>query len=208
VTAAATLPAAGAGGATGEWQALAVHETPIAQALARANKDSVNLYAECLAKRLGFAATGQSGSWENGTAAVGAFLKKAGVAETEFKLDDGCGLSKQNRISPNAIVRVLMYDYFSPNRQAFLSSLSIAGSDGTLEHRFANTDLRGRVFGKSGFVKGVSSLSGYLMARDGNWYAFSILMNGIPELSNSGVKVLQEGIVSAAGNNEKPPRPR
>src|SRR5439155_16900649 len=38
---------------------LAVHETPIMQVISRANKDSVNLYAECLSKRLGFAATGQ-----------------------------------------------------------------------------------------------------------------------------------------------------
>ena len=90
---------------------------------------------------------------ENGPAAVGAFLKKAGVSESEFKLDDGCGLSKQNRISPNALVHVLMYDFFSPNKQAFLSSLSVAGTDGTLEKRFAGSDLRGRVFGKSGFVK-------------------------------------------------------
>ena len=181
--------------ASAEWLPIAMLETPLAQTLARANKDSVNLYAECLCKRLGAAVSGQSGSWDNGTAAVGAFLKKVGAAETEFKLDDGCGLSKQNRISPNAIVQVLMYDYFGPNRQAFLNSLSVAGSDGTLEHRFTNTELKGRVFGKSGFVKGVSSLSGYLQGKDGNWYAFSILMNGIPDLSNSAIKPLQEAIV-------------
>ncbi len=187
--------------AAGDWQPLAVHETPLSQALARANKDSVNLYAECLCKRLGFAVAGQSGSWENGTAAVGAFLKKIGVDESEFHLDDGSGLSKQNHISPHAIAEVLMYDYFGGNRQAFINSLSIAGSDGTLERRFPNSDLRGRVFGKSGFVRGVSSLSGFLEARDGNWYAFSILMNGIPELSNSAVKPLQEAIVRAVDAN-------
>jgi D-alanyl-D-alanine carboxypeptidase/D-alanyl-D-alanine-endopeptidase (penicillin-binding protein 4) len=184
-----------------EWQVLAMHETPIGQVLARANKDSMNLYAEALCKRLGFAASGESGSWENGTAAVGAFLKKAGADESEFQLDDGCGLSHQNRISPNAIVRVLMHDYFGPNRQTFFASLSIAGSDGTLAHRFGNTDLRNRVFGKSGFVRGVSCLSGYLEARDGYWYAFSILMNGIPDESNSAIKPLQEAIVRAVDAN-------
>ena len=189
--------------ADGEWQPLAVHETPLSQVLARANKDSINLYAECLCKRVGFAVTQQSGTWENGTAAVSAFLKKAGVDESEFNLDDGSGLSKQNHISPNAIAKVLMYDYFSDNRQAFINSLSVAGTDGTLEHRFANSDLRGRVFGKSGFVKGVSSLSGFLEAKDGNWYAFSILMNGIPELSNSAIKPLQEAIVRAVDINSR-----
>jgi D-alanyl-D-alanine carboxypeptidase/D-alanyl-D-alanine-endopeptidase (penicillin-binding protein 4) len=197
--AASTQPAA-----SSEWQVLAVHETPLAHVLARANKDSMNLYAEALCKRLGFAAAAgqQPGSWQNGTAAVAAFLQqKAGVDPSEFQLDDGCGLSHDNHISPNAMVRVLMYDYFSPNRQAFMSSLSVAGIDGTLEHRFTNSDLRYRVYGKSGFVKGVSSLSGFFEARDGYWYAFSILMNGIPDLSNSAIKPLQEAIVRAVDAN-------
>jgi D-alanyl-D-alanine carboxypeptidase/D-alanyl-D-alanine-endopeptidase (penicillin-binding protein 4) len=160
----------------------------------------MNLYAEALGKRTGFAASGgQSGSWANGTAAVGAFLQKAGVPETEFHLDDGCGLSHQNTVSPNAMVRVLAYDFFSKNRQAYTNALSIAGSDGTLERRFPGpyADLRGRVFGKSGFVEGVSSLSGYVHAKDDQWYAFSILMNGIPRKSNSSYKPLQEAIVHA-----------
>src|SRR5262249_37759343 len=53
------------------WVVLAVHETPIERVMARANKDSMNLYAECLCKRLGADVTGQSGSWQNGPAAVG-----------------------------------------------------------------------------------------------------------------------------------------
>jgi D-alanyl-D-alanine carboxypeptidase len=43
----------------------------------------------------------------------------------------------------------------------------------------------------------VSCLSGYLHAKDDNWYCFSIMFNGIPEGSNSGAKVLQERIVRA-----------
>lgn len=177
------------------WVVLAVHETPIERVLTRANKDSMNLYAECLVKRLGAAVSGQSGSWSNGPAAVGEFLKKVGVSESEFRLDDGCGLSKQNAMSASAMVKTLTYDYFGPNSKLFAGTLSVAGVDGTLDDRFRGTDLRGRVFGKSGFVNGVSALSGYLHARDGQWYAFSILMNGIPNQSNSAIKILQEKIV-------------
>ena len=49
-------------------------------------------------------------------------------------------------------------------------------------------------------MNGVSCLSGYLNAKDGQVYAFSILINGIPELSNSVVKVLEERIVKAVDN--------
>ena len=176
---------------------LAVHETPIQQVMARANKDSMNLYAECLCKRLGAEVTGQPGSWDNGPAAVGAFLTKIGVPSNQFHLDDGCGLSKLNGISANTMVTVLTYNHAGPNAKLFQDTLAVAGVDGTLDDRFRGTDLRGRLFGKSGFVNGVSCLSGYLHARDDQWYAFSILMNGIPAASNSGAKSLQEKIIKA-----------
>lgn len=180
---------------SGEWKVIGVHETPLAVALARANKDSVNLYAESLCKRLGHEVSHESGSWENGTAAVGAFLKKAGIPDSEFHLDDGSGLSRQDHIAPHALIRVLTYDFFSPNHDAFLNSLSVSGSDGTLEDRFRGSDLRHRVIGKSGFIEGVSCLSGFVKARDNQWYAFSIMMNGVPYKSNSLAKALQEKII-------------
>lgn len=179
-----------------DWTLLAVHETELGTVLARTNKDSMNMYAECLCKRLGFAAGGE-GSWPSGTAAVGEFLKSLGIGESEFKLDDGCGLSKENRISANALTRVLAHNFQGEYWPVFLNSLAVAGVDGTLSDRFAGTSLRGRVFAKSGYIAGVSSLSGYLKTVDDRWYAFSILFNGIPRGTNSGAKVLQERIVRA-----------
>jgi D-alanyl-D-alanine carboxypeptidase/D-alanyl-D-alanine-endopeptidase (penicillin-binding protein 4) len=184
-------------GAAGGWKVVGVHETPLATVLARCNKDSVNLYAECLCKRLGHEATHSAGSWEKGTAAVGAFLKRIGLPESQWKLDDGSGLSKDNRVSPHCLTQVLAHDFHAPGRELFMSSLSVAGVDGTLEDRFKRSDLRQRIFGKSGFVEGVSTLSGFLKTRDGEWYVFSIMINGIPHGSNSEIKLLQERIVRA-----------
>ena len=185
------------------WSFVAFHETPIATVLARANKDSVNVYAESLCKRLGHEMTkttgaiGAPGSWENGPAAIGAFLKRIGVPEGEFRLDDGSGLSRQNAISPRGLTRVLAHDFYAKSRHTFLASLSVAGSDGTLRDRFDRTDLAGRVIGKSGYINGVSTLSGYLKARDGQWFAFAVMANNIPGGSNGEVKPLQERIVRA-----------
>jgi D-alanyl-D-alanine carboxypeptidase/D-alanyl-D-alanine-endopeptidase (penicillin-binding protein 4) len=173
--------------------------TPIAVVLGRANKDSMNLYAESLCKRLGFAASaGQPGSWTNGPAAIESFLASLDVPADQFSLDDGCGLSRANTISATAISKVLQHMYFGPSRQVYIDSLAVAGVDGTLDDRFRGSDLRGRVFGKSGFINNVSSLSGYWRGQDGRWYAFSILMNGIPHKSNGAIKPLQERIVRAA----------
>jgi D-alanyl-D-alanine carboxypeptidase/D-alanyl-D-alanine-endopeptidase (penicillin-binding protein 4) len=179
------------------WTVLAIYETPLATVLARANKDSMNLYAEALCKRVGAATSGaEPGSWKNGTAAVGQYLEKIGVAPTEFHLDDGCGLSKENTISANALCQILMHNQHNPaTRDAYFASLSIAGKDGTLEHRFQGTDLRNRVFGKSGFVNNVRTLSGLLKAKDDNWYVFSVLINQIADTATG--KNLQEQIVRA-----------
>jgi D-alanyl-D-alanine carboxypeptidase/D-alanyl-D-alanine-endopeptidase (penicillin-binding protein 4) len=178
------------------WTVIAAHETALPTALARANKDSQNVYAEALCKRLG-AASNATGDWKNGPAAMAAFMKRIGVADNQFSFDDGCGLSKQNAITATALTQVLTYNYHTKNRQAFFSSLAVAGVDGTLEDRFRGSDLRGRVFGKSGFVEGVSALSGYFRGKDGHWYAFSILMNGIPRQSNGQIKPVQEKIIAA-----------
>ncbi len=183
------------------WIPIAIHETPISTVLARANKDSMNLYAEALCKRIGFASSGLAGSWQNGTAAIAAFLQSLGVAPTEFTIDDGSGLSKKNAISANAMARVLAHVFKGENRQVFIDSLSVAGSDGTLERRFRDSDLRGRVFAKSGYVAGVSSLSGYVKTKDERWFAFAILMNSVTDVASA--KAIQERIVTAIDRNAR-----
>ncbi|MDB5328830.1 MAG: dac [Phycisphaerales bacterium] len=183
--------------AADSWQPLAVYETPITTIIARANKDSMNLYAEALCKRVGAKVSGESGSWANGPAAVGAFLQSIGVSADQFSFDDGCGLSKKNVISPGAILAVLEHEYRSKHRDAYLTSLAVAGVDGTLKDRFGGSGLRERVIGKSGFIASVSALAGFVKAKDGSTYVFSILFNGIAEGTNSHAKLLQEKIVAA-----------
>src|SRR5439155_1042866 len=137
---------------------IAALDTKISTVLDRANKESMNLYAECMCKRLGHEISGESGSWANGTAAVGAFLTRIGVPEAHFHLDDGCGLSRENNVTADAIVKILAYNFRGPNREVFLNSLAVPGEEGTFKKRFAGS-LRGRVFGKSGYVNNVSAVS-------------------------------------------------
>ena len=182
------------------WTVVAALDTKLSAVLNRANKDSMNLYAECLCKRLGHEVAGESGSWVNGTAAVGAFLKGIDVLETHFHLEDGSGLSRENTVSADAIVKVLCHNFLGKNREVFLASLAVPGEEGTFKKRFAGK-LHDRVFGKSGYVNNVSALSGYLRGRDEKWYAFSILMNNLPGGTNNVAKEIQEKIVGAIDEN-------
>lgn len=181
-------------------QEIAALETPLASVLARANKDSVNMYAESLCKRLGYAASKEPGSWTNGSAAVAAFLKQAGADEKQFHLDDGCGLSRENGVSADVVIKVLEYNFRGKNFETFKNSLAIGGTDGTLKNRFEGS-LKGRVFGKSGFINAVSCLSGYLKTTDDHWYAFSFLMNDVTREANP--KLVHEKILTIL-DREKP----
>ena len=126
----------------------------------------MNLYAECVCKRLGYAEYRRRllGDRHRRRRAISLLALK--VSPSEYHLDDGCGLSKQNAISSHLMLTVLAHDFYGPNAKIWLGSLAVAGEDGTLMERFRGTDLRGRVIAKTGFVNGVSCLSGYLFAKD------------------------------------------
>lgn len=186
----ATMPAG--------WSPVAVNCTPLARVLARTNKNSINLYAESVGKRLAAKMMGAPGSWETVPKALTSFVAKAGATSGAAIFDDGCGLSKQNAVSPSTFCATLAYMFHGQNREAYVKSLSIGGEDGTLEKRFRE-DLAGRVFGKSGYVTGVSTLSGYLKTESGEWYAFSILTNNIS--SAAPAKAMQDAIVRAIDRN-------
>jgi serine-type D-Ala-D-Ala carboxypeptidase/endopeptidase (penicillin-binding protein 4) len=67
--------------------------------------------------------------------------------------------------------------YKSPQRDNFLSILPIGGADGTLNSRFAEPALAGKIHAKTGSLAHVSALSGYAQRKRGDWIAFSILVN-------------------------------
>ena len=97
----------------------------------------------------------------------------------ELDLADGCGLSRQNEVTPLQVVNLLKYMYDQPYWEIFYNSLAIGGIDGTLGGRFSNPDLCGRIYAKTGSIGGVSALSGYLTAKNGKMFAFSILVNNM-----------------------------
>jgi D-alanyl-D-alanine carboxypeptidase/D-alanyl-D-alanine-endopeptidase (penicillin-binding protein 4) len=187
------------------WRLLAVHETSLPTVLARTNKDSINLYAENLAKRVAFAATGQPGSWPAAQQAARDFLAQIGSEPEAIHLDDGSGMSRGNRLTAEVLCDVLAAMHHSDAAEMYRDSLSEAGVDGTLQRRFrakGRQELHSRVFGKTGYISGVCTFSGYLHGRDGRWYAFSILVNDSSDLARA--QQLQEEIVAALDRSLAP----
>ena len=139
-------------------------------------KTSRNLYAEMLLRALGAEFSGV-GSLSTGIAAVKEFLAKAGISEAQLNFSDASGLSRTNLLTPESVVRLLQYMDHHPQGQLFRESLSVAGKDGTLRQRMKGTVAEGRVLAKTGSLRFVSSLSGYVMSLHHGKLAFSIMIN-------------------------------
>ncbi|NOG55156.1 MAG: D-alanyl-D-alanine carboxypeptidase/D-alanyl-D-alanine-endopeptidase [Planctomycetes bacterium] len=166
--------------------------TPLPTVLRRCNTDSENLYAEALLKRIGYAVTGQPGSWVNGGAIVRLVVsKKLGPAlSTDVTISDGSGLSRDNRVTARLLSAWLREMYREESiRDVYVDSMAQAGETGTLSNRFRTVELDGRVAAKSGYLSGVSCLSGYVIEPNGTAASFSILVNNIPATGKNAISI-------------------
>ena len=140
-------------------------------------KVSQNLYAETLLKAVG-ASKGGLGTTEGGRVATRALLSSWGIPDNMYVQMDGSGLSRYDYVTPDVLVATLAHLYGEPrHRDAFVSTLPIAGTDGTISTRMKKTRAEGNATAKTGSIANVRSLSGYVRTRDGEVLAFSILAN-------------------------------
>ncbi|MCH7720847.1 MAG: D-alanyl-D-alanine carboxypeptidase/D-alanyl-D-alanine-endopeptidase [Planctomycetes bacterium] len=179
--------------ARGPGTLIAEHRTPLADVLNRIGKDSQNLFAECLLKRLGHewqrrqGSPEATGTWAGGRAAIRAWLDNLTERPTDGVADrwagmiiaDGSGLSRTNRMTARQIVDLLTVMHTRPDGDIFAESLSVAGRDGSLHRHKRLGDLTGAVRAKTGTLTGVKALSGYVDTPSGRRLAFSVVFNGI-----------------------------
>ena len=90
-------------------------------------------------------------------------------------LDNGSGLSRTERISANALGKLLQSAYASPVMPELMSSLPITGIDGTLRGR--RSAARGSAHLKSGTLRDVVGVAGYLLANSGKRYVVVMIVN-------------------------------
>lgn len=140
------------------------------------NKRSDNFLAENLFKTLGAYYNRNDGSSMYAVLSIAKFVKENEIFSTGSSLVDGSGLSRFNLTSTGSLVALL--DKMYSNRDLFndfYNSLSVAGVDGTLADRLNGTYAENNLHGKTGTLRGVSALSGYLQSRSGEVYIVSII---------------------------------
>jgi D-alanyl-D-alanine carboxypeptidase/D-alanyl-D-alanine-endopeptidase (penicillin-binding protein 4) len=174
---------------------------PLSEDIRVINKVSQNLHAEILLRLLG-REKGTGGTVQAGLEVLRGFLNNANISGEDYVFYDGSGLSRRNLATPHAVVDLLKYAYAQSWGTEFRDSLPVAGKDGSLTDRFKDLDAEAQVYGKTGALGGVKTLSGYAITAKGEKIAFSILANNF-SLPGKRVNDVIDSIVEAAVNQQK-----
>jgi D-alanyl-D-alanine carboxypeptidase/D-alanyl-D-alanine-endopeptidase (penicillin-binding protein 4) len=177
-----------------DWRRVEERLVPLTDVLSVMLRESQNLYAEQVVKTIG-AVRSQEGSWEAGLARMGDVLTGLDATEEGFHLADGSGMSRRNRLTPRLVCRVLSA-LASLNGRDF-SGLLAAPGEGTLRRRFREKPYHQNVRAKTGFLRGVGALSGYVRTTGGRRVIFSILINDFSRGSNPDMKQIEDAAVRA-----------
>ncbi|HAN45779.1 MAG TPA: D-alanyl-D-alanine carboxypeptidase/D-alanyl-D-alanine-endopeptidase, partial [Cyanobacteria bacterium UBA8156] len=150
----------------------AVDSPPLRSLVVNANQDSDNHTSELLLRHIGNREPTSGDVAASGRQHLTTFLQHRGIAASAFWVADGSGLSRQNRITPQALTQLLQTE---AHNQDLRQSLAIAGQSGTLKRRLRHLNVRG----KTGTLTGVAALAGYLETPTGD-IPFSIFLNQSP----------------------------
>jgi D-alanyl-D-alanine carboxypeptidase/D-alanyl-D-alanine-endopeptidase (penicillin-binding protein 4) len=155
---------------------LTYRSPPLSDLAATMMKNSQNLYAETLLKTMGI---GEGpGTSEAGCRIVSRILQEWGVPPGAVLVADGSGLSRYNLVTAEALVTVLARVHHDDRlREPFVAALPVAGRDGTLAGRLADTPAQDNVRAKTGSLSNARTLAGYVTTADGEPLAFAILAN-------------------------------
>ena len=175
------------------------HESePLGIMLRKINKDSDNDQAERVLEAAGSEVYGGSPTPDKGVRLLREVIGEMGLPPGSYVSHNGSGLGHANRITAEAMARLLRALYLDPRiGPEILQSLSVGGVDGTTRNRFKGSPAAKHVRAKTGTLIGKSCLSGYV--GDGSdVLVFSILVDG---LSGKGllraVRGAQVGAVNA-----------
>ena len=140
-------------------------------------QESDNFYTEMLVKELAAEKLNTQGSTELGLQLIEEYLTAHGVDPNYLELRDGSGMAPATMIRLSDLNHYLHQVKNQPWFSVFYEALPVSGTNGTLEDRFHNSPVRNRFNGKTGFLTGVRSLSGYLTTKQGTELTLTIATN-------------------------------
>ena len=134
------------------------------------NKPSDNALTRSLLMTLGTLAKDvdpSATSTARGEQVVRGWLRERGISDAGLVLDNGSGLSRTERLPPRLLADVLRVMHKSEWAPEFLASLPIVGIDGTMRNRLKDSPATGRARVKTGTLRDVAAVAGYVRNADG-----------------------------------------
>ncbi len=150
---------------------------PLALIARDVNTYSNNVMAKMLFLNLGAARYGAPATWDKGERAIRAWLAEKRLDLPELVLENGCGLSRIERISAASLAKLLAWAPQSPAFYAFAASLPVLGLNGTLKSRLNGSPQAGRAWLKTGSLNGVRNMAGYVLDQQGRRKVLVFLVN-------------------------------
>lgn len=149
----------------------------LAEIIRLINKFSSNVMARNLFLTVAAEKSGRPATAAGGRQVMQAFLASRGIAIPELVIDNGSGLSRDERITAQGLAEVLIEAWHSQYMPEFAASLPLSATDGTLRRRFRSGEMQGRLRMKTGSLEDVGALAGYVNAASGKTYVAVILLN-------------------------------
>ena len=153
---------------------------PLPDLLKKMMKKSDNQIADSLFRAVAYHYYKRPASFQLGTLAVKSILQKQGIKFGNSILADGSGLSRHNLVAPKTMLAVLEYIARNEDKLHLMETFPIAGVDGTISGRggLINPPLVKNVIAKTGSLKGVYNLAGFMNNARGEKVAFVQFING------------------------------
>ena len=152
---------------------------PLREIVADINKMSNNVMAQQLFLTLS-ADMGAPGRFEASRLRLARWWRERFPGQFTPVLDNGSGLSRSERSTAAALGQLLRQASLGPEADAFLQSLAIAGVDGTvqrLKERMPQSPVLGRAWLKTGSLRDVASVAGYVQGESGRRYSVVAIIN-------------------------------
>ncbi len=141
------------------------------------NKFSNNVMTRQLLLTLAADPMGQPANAEQGARVIKGWLANKNIAAPELVIENGAGLSRIERISAGTMGKILAAAWRSPLMPEFISSLPLVGQDGTMRNRLKDTGVAGKAHIKTGGLREVRTIAGYVVAASGKRYVVVNFIN-------------------------------
>src|SRR4051812_42008242 len=154
------------------------HESePLSDIVRDINKFSNNVMARQLYLTLAAELGGAPARPENAFQAIKKHLAVKGIAAPDLAMENGSGLSRNERISAQSLAAILRAAWHSPVMPELISSLPVVAADGTMRKRLRGEPVAGQAHIKTGLLNDARAVAGYVLDRNGNRQIVVMIVN-------------------------------